>query len=256
MNNATQVMEDAYLLIEKGDLQQANTLLQPLTTSQKNNPDFWWLMLHATEDPSEGKQALQNLKEINPNYDGLQNILSLEEKRQDENKPSTLRRLIPLLLVLVVAIVLFGFLLTSGIGAPTNNVAQQPTATVGVDATPTQELSPIPFDSQSAVSLEDIFQGFEIPEDGIQNQDKVLSIAVCGTLGVGGGNIVRDIFVTLASNLNSIEAETQDVEVSIQNCTDTGEILRTLSVPVSILEDFALGQLTLQELQQAVQPIR
>ena len=66
MANAAPQLQEAYDLIEAGDLQSARQLLDDIRSSNENNPDFWWIYSHAldrdtltTERPDVGRLDLQ-----------------------------------------------------------------------------------------------------------------------------------------------------------------------------------------------------
>lgn len=260
MNNASSVMESAYTLIENGETKKAQTLLQTLLPEQERNPDFWWLMAHATDDPKQGKAALYKVQDLEPNYEGLSALLEKTSSQDEKKSSSALRRIIPLLLVLVVAIAIFFFVLINQPLPATTPTTAQATATIqALIANPTTDANPLSFEAQSASfgALYTALASFDVPADGIQTPTaNTLNIPVCSSVGVGGGSVVRDILVTLANNLTAVPQDIEQVEVSIQNCTDTGETLRTLSVAYSVLQNYQEGTLSLQELQQAIQPVR
>jgi hypothetical protein len=258
MNNAASVMESAYNLIENGEPKKAQTLLQTLLPEQEHNPDFWWLMAHATDDPKQGKAALLKVQDLKPDYDGLSTLLEKARSQDAKKTPSLLRRIAPLLLVLVVAVAIF-FVLMNQPRPTTTLPDDQATATIQAALVSPTGTSPLPFDAQSAPlnELYAVLASFDVPTDGIQTPTTgTINIPVCSSVGVSAGNVVRDVLVTVANNLAVLPQGIDQVEVSIQNCTDTGEVLRTLSVGYSVLQNYQQGVITLQELQQAVQPVR
>jgi hypothetical protein len=54
----------------------------------------WWLYAHAVNDPQKGREALQKVSELNPNYPGLETLEEQIEtpKPVEANKP-TLKKL-------------------------------------------------------------------------------------------------------------------------------------------------------------------
>jgi hypothetical protein len=68
MSDAAQTLNEAYELIEQGDLAAARQLLDEIRPENENNPDFWWVYAHAVESPEEGRQALNRVRDISPNY--------------------------------------------------------------------------------------------------------------------------------------------------------------------------------------------
>ncbi|GAB5491423.1 MAG: hypothetical protein Phog2KO_16380 [Phototrophicaceae bacterium] len=74
MANAAPQLQEAYDLIEAGDLQSARQLLDDIRSSNENNPDFWWIYSHAVENEEDGLAALDRVRQIAPNYPGLQSL--------------------------------------------------------------------------------------------------------------------------------------------------------------------------------------
>lgn len=70
MSDTAATLNEAYQLIENGQLARARTLLMPLLTANSNDPDVWWLYTHASEDPVEGRRALEKVLELSPAYPG------------------------------------------------------------------------------------------------------------------------------------------------------------------------------------------
>ncbi len=94
MRDTAGILNEAYQLIEAGDLGAARQQLQPLLSSDSQNPDVWWLYAHAVEDPTEGQQALQRVVDLSPSYPGAADLLS--QMPQVEPKPTSLKPLTPL----------------------------------------------------------------------------------------------------------------------------------------------------------------
>jgi hypothetical protein len=76
MAESSQILKDAYQLIEDGDFQAARELLERHREENENNPDFWWVYAHAVETNEEGQEALQRLLELDPDYPGARTLLS------------------------------------------------------------------------------------------------------------------------------------------------------------------------------------
>jgi hypothetical protein len=70
MSDTAAILNEAYGLIEQGELARARTMLQPLLESDSQNPDVWWLYTHAAEDESEGRRALERVIALDPQYPG------------------------------------------------------------------------------------------------------------------------------------------------------------------------------------------
>jgi hypothetical protein len=74
MANAAQVLQQAHDLIEAGDYQAARQMLDTVRSSNENNPDFWWVYAHAVEDATEGRAAIERVRQLAPNYAGLESL--------------------------------------------------------------------------------------------------------------------------------------------------------------------------------------
>lgn len=72
----SQVLTDAFNLIEADQLQEARNILQPLRATEQNNPDFWWVYAHAVEDPQQAQDALDRLTELDPGYPGAADLIA------------------------------------------------------------------------------------------------------------------------------------------------------------------------------------
>ena len=74
MANAAPQLQEAYDLIESGDLQSARQLLDDIRPDNENNPDFWWVYAHAVENKADGLAAVDRVRQLAPNYPGLSNF--------------------------------------------------------------------------------------------------------------------------------------------------------------------------------------
>lgn len=80
MSNAAQPLDDAYELIEKGDLEAARSLLVSIQADFEDNPDYWWIYAHAVDDAEAGRQALERVRSVAPDYPGLDALVAESEK--------------------------------------------------------------------------------------------------------------------------------------------------------------------------------
>jgi hypothetical protein len=87
MANAAQVLQQAHDLIEAGDYQSARQILDAVRSSNENNPDFWWIYAHAVEDATEGKAALERVRQLAPNYTGLESLVGGTSQPSSTIKP-------------------------------------------------------------------------------------------------------------------------------------------------------------------------
>jgi len=80
MTDATRnQLEQAYRLIQKDDLDKAIAILRPITASQPNNADAWWLMANAVTEPEEAYAALKNVLRVNPTHGQAKELLTTLE---------------------------------------------------------------------------------------------------------------------------------------------------------------------------------
>jgi hypothetical protein len=91
MSDAAQTFSEAYDLIEQGNLTAARQLLDDVRAENENNPDFWWLYAHAVDDPQAGRDALQRVRQLQPDYPGVNNLL----QQTDTSVPRPLQPLRP-----------------------------------------------------------------------------------------------------------------------------------------------------------------
>jgi cytoskeletal protein RodZ len=135
------VLDTAFDLIEKGQLADANSLLTANEAEFASNPDYWWLLAHASDDPVQGRNALNQVLALDKNYPGAKELDSqvrATEVIQNASEPRRQSRWFPLMLVvlllLAVGIILFLLANASG-GTPTTptEVAQS------TDETTTEE---------------------------------------------------------------------------------------------------------------------
>lgn len=67
MSENQQALEQAYQLIEAGQLGKARGMLEGILAKNQNSADAWWLYAHAIEDPSQAVTALENVVRLDPN---------------------------------------------------------------------------------------------------------------------------------------------------------------------------------------------
>ena len=83
MADISQQLDRAYNLIQENELQQARNILRPYTDADIDNPDVWWLYAHATEDPQAGRDALQRVLDLNPDYPGARELMQQLEMQNE-----------------------------------------------------------------------------------------------------------------------------------------------------------------------------
>ncbi len=74
MTDTAAILNEAYGLIEQGELGRARSLLQPLLESDSQNPDVWWLYTNAVDDENEGRRALDRVLALDPQYPGAADL--------------------------------------------------------------------------------------------------------------------------------------------------------------------------------------
>lgn len=73
-NSVDATLQDAFELIEQGQLEEARTLLEPLLKTESDNPAVWWIYAHAVDDPDEGHKALDRVIQLDPTYPGASDL--------------------------------------------------------------------------------------------------------------------------------------------------------------------------------------
>lgn len=159
----------AYELVEAGNYSDAQAIIAPILAADKDNADAWWVYAHAVTDPEAGREALENVLRIDPQYPGAADLQTQAQARFPSRPKITplaqpaaipaapptlpevemhaaprsarpprrsLRPLIAVLVVIVVVAVAVLLLLTQN-GAP----PATPTAVAVVQATETSELN-------------------------------------------------------------------------------------------------------------------
>lgn len=75
MSENQQALEQAYQLIEAGQLGEARGILEGVLANNQNSADMWWLYAHAVEDPKQAITALENVKRLDPTNAEANNLL-------------------------------------------------------------------------------------------------------------------------------------------------------------------------------------
>ena len=346
------VLQDAYQLIQQGQLEDAKALLDAHRQDFQDNADYWWLVAHSTTDPEVGRAALGRVLLLDKDYPGARELD--EEVRAVEQLASLQaptrrkpRRKLPLLaaalvagLIIVVigigtvallsgnradtaivvtnssteAIVALATATSTEIGGvsasasptpdvsdlsvlptdaaanaaetPTQMVAMLPTATPEPSATatstpvpptdtpepsptatstasPTASSTPLPTSATLiAQNQEPVFVNYEFmqgqltPPNGVFLVGDLLSISLCAVPGIGAGNAVRDLLMTVSIGTAELDPTTRVIEIGIVDCDNNNQEQRVIAVARDQVEAYARGEITLQQLQQAVQPVR
>jgi hypothetical protein len=77
----------AYELVEAGQNEEAQAILEPILAEDRNNADAWWIYAHAVTTPEEGRRALERVLSINPNYPGAAELLEMAREELAEEVP-------------------------------------------------------------------------------------------------------------------------------------------------------------------------
>jgi len=88
MANTRQELGRAFELIRNDQLEEAIKIVKPITESEPENADAWWLLANAASEPRDARRALVNALKINPSYpkarDLLDKLNELHPPRDDE----------------------------------------------------------------------------------------------------------------------------------------------------------------------------
>lgn len=336
------VLQNAYELIQQGQLDDAKALLDTHRHEYETNADYWWLVAHSTNDPEVGRAALGRVLLLDKSYPGARELdeeVRFTEQLASASEQPTRKHgrvpLLPLIALLAIALGIVAFLVlnssqpaqtVAGVGdgsatpvetvtitadetmsaeavttadvrlteAPTmlpttetEAATDEPTATpapptqtpippTATPVPPTQ--TPIPPTATEepvlptsdalvtsptllAQNAEPVFVSYEFmqgqltPPNGVFVVGDVLSISLCAVPGIGAGNAVRDLLMTVSIGTAELDPATRTIEIGIVDCTSNEE-QRVIAVPRDRVEAYARGEITLQQLQQAIQPIR
>lgn len=79
------LLQQAYTLIENGELEKAQEILAPLLQDDAENAHVWWVYTHAAKDASIGLAALERVLELDPMYPGARELKAdvLEAQSKD-----------------------------------------------------------------------------------------------------------------------------------------------------------------------------
>jgi hypothetical protein len=68
-------LEKAYELIQRERLEDALVILKPITQSNPDNADAWWLMANAASEPRDARRALVNVLKLKPSHPQARDLL-------------------------------------------------------------------------------------------------------------------------------------------------------------------------------------
>lgn len=96
MPDTAATLNEAYGLIEQGELSRARALLQPLLETDSQNADVWWLYTHAAETDAEGQRALERVLTLDPQYPGAADLMTQLGGRVPARAVAPLKPITPL----------------------------------------------------------------------------------------------------------------------------------------------------------------
>lgn len=249
MNDTSVTLAQAFRFVESGELGKARALLEPLRGTLADSADFWWVYAHALEDDRQGREALQRVYNIDPDYPGIapladelslvrsavhqerpvpstslepEDLSFLVGKRRDAGNSRLRRILIPLVLILLVVL---------GIGLLLPRLNQQSSTTLPTVTGQNQATTGTPTESiEIAVSEEPI------------------SIALDPALAPDTAEITEEPSSDV-SGLNTPEPSVEPIELTETSPTDTIDATPTLEAAgaqsaalESLLESFDLPE--------------
>ncbi len=77
MSTTQQQLAEAFDLIKKDRLDEAIRIIRPITQSEPDNADAWWLLANASSEPRDARQYLVNVLKINPAYPKARDLLDM-----------------------------------------------------------------------------------------------------------------------------------------------------------------------------------
>ena len=85
----------AHELVESGQLDEARAIVEPILAADQNNADAWWIYAHAVTDSDQGRNALENVLRIDPNFVPAMNdaahALAASPNASDRNGPEAVK---------------------------------------------------------------------------------------------------------------------------------------------------------------------
>ncbi|HLA43666.1 MAG TPA: hypothetical protein VJZ27_09540, partial [Aggregatilineales bacterium] len=88
MPNTQEQLAKAFELIRNDELEKAIVIVKPITESEPDNADAWWLLANAASEARDARRALVNVLKINPSYPKARNLLDtlneMHPPRDDE----------------------------------------------------------------------------------------------------------------------------------------------------------------------------
>ncbi len=83
-----------------------------------------------------------------------------------------------------------------------------------------------------------------------------VEISLCAIPGIEAGNAISSLLIAMSGTIGTVDPAVSSVRVAIVDCDGTGFDTRTIQVNRGVLADFAAGSISLQEMQQSIEPVR
>jgi hypothetical protein len=166
-------------------------------------------------------------------------------------------------------------LATATEAAPTNTATTQPSDTPELIATnttaatqesptslPTQLAAGEPTPTQEALAAQNaagdlgFLASFRTPDNAVAVVGDAVEISLCAIPGIEAGNAISSLLIAMSGTIGTVDPAVSSVRVAIVDCDGTGFDTRTIQVNRSVLADFAAGSISLQEMQQSIEPVR
>jgi hypothetical protein len=87
MSKSQKQMERAFKLIKRDKTDEALKILRPVTESEPDNVDAWWLLAYAATEPREVREALVKVLRLDPEYTNAPKAREMLAKLNDEYPP-------------------------------------------------------------------------------------------------------------------------------------------------------------------------
>ncbi len=75
-NEIQSKLDEAFAYVEADRLEDALQVVSPILESDPENADAWWIYSYAVTDPREAYRALNNVKRLAPDYDGISEMIT------------------------------------------------------------------------------------------------------------------------------------------------------------------------------------
>ncbi len=85
------VLQQAYMLVEAGQAEEARHLIESVLESEQANPDAWWIYAHAVDDPVRARQALNEVLALDPDYPGAAQLVATLDEQYPEAAETALQ---------------------------------------------------------------------------------------------------------------------------------------------------------------------